>query len=151
MAKFQMSELIPTTAQTARIGAGSGKANRIDDKEVGKIVKMVGDSRYDLAATGDPIEGFLQAVEAASMDDFSIGSVVSEHGMRKEVTFEEDVAVGDYVVAGTPVARGTALTVPVAVKKTTTPMTSQFAWRVVSLGSVGTGAAGTTGVIERVS
>lgn len=157
MAKFMMGELIGTEPVTARLGAGSGAANRVDDKEVGKAVKLAGESRYNLAAVGDQIEGFVTAVETYTLDDFSIGSVQAK-GL-KAVTFDGlqgtpgtgTVAIGDYVVAGTPVAKGTALSGPVKVCKATTQTGMYFAWRVVSLGAAGTGAVGTVGVIERVN
>ena len=50
MAKFQMKELIGTEPITARLGAGSGSANYVTDVEIGKPVKMVGDSQYGLCA-----------------------------------------------------------------------------------------------------
>ena len=43
--------------------------------ELGKIVKLVGESRYGLAAAGDQIEGFIVAVESATLDGYTIGSV----------------------------------------------------------------------------
>jgi len=87
------------------------------------------------------------------------------------------IAIGDYVVAGTATAKGTALTsFPKVCKATNQPgatvTTSDnvaaninaaiakvvdatanaiYAWRVVSLGSAGTGAVGTTIVIKRVN
>lgn len=204
MAKFLMKELILAgDVQTARLGAGTGAANWVDDKEVDKPVKMVGESRYDLAAAGDPIQGFVKSLESATLDDYSIGSV--QIGGRKEVTFDGleatpgtgTVGMSDYVVTGTVVVKGTALTVPPKVTKATnqpgaaialgavtitepgllsdvdelvnaafatndTQLEAAFAkfnsqlknaafgWRVVSLGTVGTGAVGTVGVIERV-
>lgn len=172
MPKFQMKENIPTTVVTSRLGAASGSANYLDDKEVGKAVKMIGDSLHNLCTAGDPIEGFITSVESASADDFSIGSV--QKGDRKTVTFDGlqstlgvgNIAVGDYVVTGTVVAKGTALSAPVKVAKATMQpgvteagvvgdvndmlKVAMYAWRVVSLGSAGTGAVGTTGVIERV-
>jgi len=182
MAKFQMQEMIPVDAITARLGAGSGSANWIDSKEVGKPVKLIAESQFGLCAAGDRIEGFIIAVEASTADNFSIGSVTSED--RRSVTFDGlqatpgvgVVAVGDYVVAGTAVAKGTALSVPPKVGKATNQpgvaitvadnlqatinaalvkvadaqLNSEYAWRVVSLGSAGTGAVGTTGVIERI-
>lgn len=159
MAKFQMKELILVTAQTARIGAGTGAANNVDDKEVGKPVKLVGDSRYDLCAAGDPLERFIASMEAATLDGYSIGSVMGQVGDRKEVTFDGlqatpgtgAVAVGDYVVTGTVVAKGTALSAAPKVCKATSQTPAGYNWRVVSLGSAGTGAVGTVGVIERVS
>ena len=155
MAKFQMKELIGTEPITARLGAGSGSANYVTDVEIGKPVKLVGDSQYNLCAAGDQIEGFIAAVETYTADDFSIGSV--QFAGRKRVTLDGlqatpgtgTCAVGDYVVAGTAVAKGTALTVPMKVCKATTQTGMYFAWRIVSL--EGTGAVGQIAVIERVS
>lgn len=155
MAKFQMKELIGTEPITARLGAGSGSANYVTDVEIGKPVKLAGDSQYNLCAAGDQIEGFITAVETYTADDFSIGSV--QLGGRKRVTLDGlqatpgtgTCAVGDYVVAGTAVAKGTALTVPPKVCKATTQTGMYFAWRIVSL--EGTGAVGQIAVIERVS
>lgn len=155
MAKFQMKELIGTEPITARLGAGSGSANYVTDVEIGKPVKLVGDSQYGLCAAGDQIEGYIAAVETYTADDFSIGSVQFEG--RKRVTLDGlqgtpgtgTCAIGDYVVAGTAVAKGTALTVPMKVCKATTQTGMYFAWRIVSL--EGTGAVGQIAVIERVS
>ena len=155
MAKFQMKELIGTEPITARLGAGSGSANYVTDVEIGKSVKLAGDSQYNLCAAGDQIEGFITAVETYTADDFSIGSVQFEG--RKRVTLDGlqatpgtgTCAIGDYCVAGTAVAKGTALTVPMKVCKATTQTGMYFAWRIVSL--EGTGAVGQIAVIERVS
>ena len=155
MAKFQMKELIGTEPITARLGAGSGSANYVTDVEIGKSVKLAGDSQYNLCAAGDQIEGFITAVETYTADDFSIGSVQFEG--RKRVTLDGlqatpgtgTCAIGDYVVSGTAVAKGTALTVPMKVCKATTQTGMYFAWRIVSL--EGTGAVGQIAVIERVS
>ena len=161
MAKFMMKETIPTDARhTARLGAGTGAANHLTDAEVGKAVKLVGESRYDLCAAGDNIEGFITSIEPATVDDYTLGSV--QVTGRKEVTFDGlegtpgtgTIAVGDYVNMGTVVAKGTALTTANKVTKATTQTNvsnSPFAWRVVSLGAAGTGAVGTTGIIEKVS
>lgn len=174
MAKFQMKELILSgDVQTARLGAGSGTAEHVSDEEVGKAVKLVGESRYGLCAAGDPIEGFVKSVEAATLDDYSIASV--QIGGRKEVLADGlqatpgtgAIAVGDYVVAGTATAKGTALADESGAKvckATVQPGVTEVAavgdvndhiklalwgWRVVSLGS-GAGAVGDNIVIERV-
>lgn len=155
MAKFQMKELIGTEPVTARLGSASGSANYLTDVEIGKPVKLIGDSLYNLTAVGDQIEGFIAAVEGYTADDFSIGSVNSQG--RKRVTLDGlqatpgtgTCAVGDYVVTGTVVAKGTALTVPPKVCKATTQTGMYFAWRIVSL--EGSGAVGQYAVIERVS
>lgn len=181
MAKFQMKEIIGTSPVTARLGAGSGSANYVTDVEIGKAVKLVADSRYGLCAAGDPIEGFITAVESYTADDYSIGSVQIDG--RKRVTLDGleatagtgTCAIGDYVVCGTVVAKGTALSVPMKVCKatnqpgatvTTTDNTKanidialaaiidaesngRFAWRIVAL--EGTGAVGQYATIERVN
>lgn len=155
MAKFKMQELLSNESVTARLGVGSGSANYVTDAEIGKPVKLVGDSQYDLCAVGNQIEAFITAVESATLDDFSIGSVDAEG--RKRVTLDGlqatpgtgVIAVGDYVVCGTPVAKGTALTAPPKVCKATTQTGMYFAWRVVSL--EGTTAVGQYATIERVN
>lgn len=154
MAKFQMKELVVNDVVTARVGAGSGAANHVTDKEIGKPVKLVGDSQYNLAAAGDQIEGFLVGVETYTADDFTIGSVQVDG--RRRVTLDGlqatpgtgTCAVGDFVVAGTAVAKDTALSVPPKVCKATTQTGMYFAWRIVAL--EGTGAVGQVAVIERV-
>lgn len=159
-AKFLIKEtILASTPKTVRLGAGTGSANNVDDKERGKAVKLVGDSRYDLCAAGDPLEAFITSVEVATADGYTIGGVADEG--YKEVTFDGlqatagtgVIAIGDYVLAGTAVAKGTALTTAQKVVKATDQAAAKaapFAWRVVSLGSAGTGAVGTVGVIEPV-
>lgn len=162
MAKFQMTQLVNTSVFTARLGAGSGAANHLDDvTERKKLVKLVGESRYDLCAAGDEIEGQIDSINTATQDDFSIGAVLDPVGPAKflQVTFDGNqaagtgaIAVGAYVVAGAPTAKGTPLSGPPKVRSATdqaVAKSSPFAWRVVSLGSAGTGAVGTTGVIQR--
>lgn len=156
MAKFQMKELIGGEQLiTARLGSASGSANYMTDLDLYKPVKLVGDSQYNLCAAGDQIEGFIAAIETYTADDFSIGSLQVED--RKRVTLDGlqatpgvgTCAVGDYVVAGTVVAKGTVLTGPPKVCKATTQTGMYFAWRIVSL--EGTGAVGQFAVIERVN
>lgn len=159
MPKFQIKPLIGTTAKMIRFGAGVGAANYFNDKDVNKPVKLVADSRFNLCAAGDEIEGFVTSVDTASMDGYSTGGYKGSTGDYVEVTFDGvqatpgtgTVAIGDYVVCGTPVARNTALVGhPKVCKATAAGNTLNFKWRIVSLGTAGTGAVGTTGVIERV-
>lgn len=152
--------ILPTVPEKAavavRLGAGNAEAQRMDYREVGKTVKLVGESRYDLTAVGNDIEGFIYAVELAPQNGFTIGSVQAEG--RAKVTFDGlqgtpgtgVVAIGDVVVAGTVTAKGTELSGYPKVCKATTPANVVFKWRVVSLGEAGTGAVGTVGVIERI-
>lgn len=155
MAKFKMQELIGTEPVTARLGAGSGSANYVTDVEIGKAVKLIADSQFNLCAAGDAIEGFITAVETYTADDFSIGSV-QVHG-RKRVILDGlqatpgtgTCAVGDLVVAGTATAKGTPLTTYCPkVCKATSQSAALFNWRIVSL--EGTGAVGQYATISRV-
>ncbi len=150
---------VPDAATTAvRLGAGNAANQRLTYTEVGKPARLVGESRYDLCAVGTDIEGFITAVELAPQNGFSIGAVLYAPGTRVNVTFDGlqgtpgtgVIAIGDIVNAGTAVAKDTALTGYPKVCKATTPANVVFKWRVVSLGTAGTGAVGTTGVIERI-
>jgi len=159
MPKFQMQELIGGTADTARLGAGTASNQRFNDKDAQKFVKLVGDSRYDLCAIGDEIEGRVSSVDTATSDGYSTGGV--QKGTRFHVVFDGiqvdgsgSIAVGDYVVCGAVDALNTALTTSAAkVRKATnqaTAKSSPFAWRVVAI-RTGSGASGSTGTIERVN
>jgi len=128
MAKFKMLEQVGVDGIcTARLGTASGSANYVTDVEIGKAVKMIADSQYSLCTAGDPIEGFINSVESATADDFSIGSVMVEG--RKRVMLDGlqatpgtgVIAVGDYVVAGTMVAKGTAAGTQKVCKATNQP------------------------------
>lgn len=154
---FLMQETAPApVAKTARLGAGNTANDRFDEKEIGKFVKLVGESRYDLAAVGNEIEGYIAGLEEATQGGFTIGSVVDRQ--RKYVVLDGlqatpgtgTIAVGDYVVTGTAVAKGTKLTNYARVCKATSQGTQNYKWRVISLGPVGTGAVGTVGLIERL-
>lgn len=152
--------IVPTapakTPFTARLGA-TGSANNYSTLDEGKPVKLAAESQYNLTAAGDEIEGFILGVDTATAGGFSIGSVVEDGQFN--VTFDGiqatpgtgTVAIGDYVVTGTIVARGTALTVfPRVCKATNAGNTLNYKWRVVSLGTAGSGAVSTSGVIKRV-
>ena len=52
-------------AVAVRLGAGTGSANNLSTTEIGKFVKLVAESRFDLAAVGDEVEGAIYAVELA--------------------------------------------------------------------------------------
>lgn len=160
MAKFKFKELIDSAhTQTTRLGAGSVNAtpaNAYTDKEIGKFVKLSGTDAYSLCSVGNPIEGIIVGVETYNADDFSMGSIVTEGRKRvlldgSEAAGTGSIAIGDFVVAGTPVAKDTALTIstPPKVRKATTQTGQYFAWRLVSFDNAG--AVGDFGVIERVN
>lgn len=159
MAKFQFNETLDQLAQivTARVADGAGANNQLADADVDKFVKLAGDSRYGLCAVGDEIEGVLHSINGGpTQDGYTLGGV-RKNG-RVKVTLDGlqatagtgTIAIGDYVVAGTPVARGTALSgaYPKVCKATAAAAGLVQLWRVVAL--YGTGAVGQLALIERV-
>lgn len=158
MAKFKFWVILNEgTMVTARLGdSTTAGTNLLSDADVGKFVKMIGDSQYGLCAVGNEIEGVMNTVNTATADGYAIGGVQKEG--RVAVTLDGlqatpgtgVIAVGDYVVAGTVVARGTSLSgaKPKVCKATAAGSALNFKWRVVSLD--GTTAVGQTGLIEFV-
>jgi hypothetical protein len=158
MAKFKFGVILnEDTMVTARVADSTNPStNPLADADVGKFVKMIGDSQYGLCAVGDEIEGVLNSLNTATQDGYAIGGVQKEG--RVAVTLDGlqatpgvgVIAVGSYVVAGTIVARGTALGTakPKVCKATAAATGVVFKWRVVALD--GTTAVGQTGLIEFV-
>lgn len=157
MPKFLMVETIHSEkVVTTRVGTTGTPLKNVD---IGKAVKLIATDNFGLAALGDPIEGYLSTSNwdnSGTVDGFAIGGVIKSGTVS--ATFDGSqaagtgaIAAGDYVVVGTVVAAGTALTGPLKVRKATdqaAAAASPFAARVVSLGTAGTGAVGTTGLIE---
>lgn len=155
--------IVPTApnhaSMTVRLGAGNTTADNYSHADEGKIVRLVGTDRFHLSAAGEEIEGFVTSVEAALQNGFSIGGIndkdmkwVTADGLQA-TPGTGAIAAGDYVLAGTITAKGTALTAYAKVVKATdqaAAKASPYAWRVVSLGPVATGAVGTNIVIKRV-
>ena len=159
MAKFLIT---PTTQNqitvTARLG-GNALATRANDNDVGKGVKLVGDSNYGLLAAADAIEGVITSVETGIYDGYSLGGVQSKgyidataYGLQA-TPGTGAITVGQYVLAAAHAAiqvketLSTTLRV-VSATNQATAATAAFKARVVSLGPVGTGAVGTAIVIE---
>lgn len=158
MAKFKFGEVLSLTVNdTARLADGAA-TNLLSDKDVGKFVKLIGDSQYGLCAVGNEIEGVVSTVDSGTQDGYAIGGVRKHAPLRLGVVLDGlqatpgtgVIAVGDYVVAGTPVARGTAITEagPRVCKATAAPSALVHKWRVVSLN--GTTAVGQVALIEKV-
>jgi hypothetical protein len=158
MAKFKFGVILnESTKVTARLGDSTTPATSpLADADVGKFVKLIGDSQYGLCAVGNEIEGVMNSVNTATADGYAIGGVQADG--RVKVTLDGlqatpgtgVIAVGDFVVAGTPVARATALggAYPKVCKATAAGGAMIYKWRVVSLD--GTTAVGQTGLIEFV-
>lgn len=168
-AHFIVPAVPQENTKTVRLGASNGKFTQSD---VNKFVKLSAESQYDLCAAGDPIEAIVSSVDTATAGGQTVGGVYEEGRMwavadgLQATPGTGTIAVGDYVVCGTVTAKNTALTSFAKVcKATQQPLgtladlaaaqaamkVAMFAWRVMSLGPVGTGAVGTQIVVERVN
>ncbi len=149
-------------------GTGGSMYPGLDD---GKLVKYAAESQFDLCAAGDLIHGVITSVEQATANGWTVGGVVNEGELfvtadgLQATAGTGTIAVGDFVVAGTITAKGTALAAyPKVCKSTVQPgdvpasltaagaqvLASLYSWKVLSLGTAGTGAVGTTIVISRI-
>jgi hypothetical protein len=184
-----LAPLVPQAgAYAVRLGDNTGQFSVGYDEK--KFVKLTAESRYELCAAGDPIEGAIVALQSATSGGYSVGSIYKSGRIWATADGLEatpgtgTLAIGDYVVCGTVVALGTAISGFAKVCKATnqpgTAVVSTLAgadtaaavktvldaalvkvadaeknalhaWRVVSLGTAGTGAVGTTVLIERVN
>jgi len=150
--------MVPTIPVTSSITVRLGNTGAAyTDLENGKLVKLAAESQFNLAVAGDEVEAIIVSAGAdATQNGFSIGSVNDTFDScyvlfdGSEAAGTGAIAVGDYVVCGTITAQGTALSSYPKVRKATSQGTQKSLFRVVSLGTVGTGAVGTAGVIRRV-
>jgi hypothetical protein len=148
MTTFVFTELVPTE-KVLSAALGPNTSTKFADADVGKAVKLGSANNYVLVEAGDEIEGFVTSIEPFTVNNgFSFGGVVVSGRVTAEVGANQGgtpMAVGDYVVADAPVALGTAGKAQV---KTGTP--TKFLWRCVRVVS-GTGAAGSTVLLERIN
>lgn len=147
--KFRFEETIHShNIYTARLGT---KAAPLVKADIGKAVKLIGDSQYDLCEAGDAVQAFVTSVEVdqGKIDGYHIGGTCSV-GLKNATVVGAALAVDDYVTAAAQPAKGTKLAAPMPVTKAADQAAAKaapFRARVVSLGDVGTGAAGTTVVL----
>lgn len=170
MAKFLMTPLVGVTTFTSRVSNLVGDApmaSIFDDvTERGKFVKFAAESRHILAVLGDDIETVIDNVNTSTQDGYSLAALrqtgPGSSGAFLNVTFDGlqatpgtgTIAIGDYVLVGSVVAKGTVLVAPPKVVKATDQTVAKappFSWRVVSLGAAASGAPGNVGLIERVA
>lgn len=91
--------------RTEALGDNTGQ---FSDSDLGKPVKLNAGGYCELCASGDEIYGFVSAVEAYTEGGHSVGSVSADVNKQAYAVDEAGgLAIGDLVVAGTPVALGT--------------------------------------------
>lgn len=121
-----------------RLGDNTGQ---FSDKDIGKPVKYNGEAMV-LCASGDPIVGFVTAVEPGTKDGYSIGAVRMDTNQEQYATDEAGtLSVGDIVSAGTEVDLGTANPANGPnVLVIADPSAVIHRWEVVSVHAVGAGS-----------
>ena len=156
MAKFLIT---PTSYNekviTARLG-GNASNTRATDADVGKWVKLSGESNYTLVSSAEAIEGVITSIESSVYDGYHIGGVqvkgyIEAIANGAQVDNLGAITIGDYVLATAPTAIQVEDSTPRKVVKATSQVNAKaapFKARVVSLGKAGTGAVGTNIVIE---
>lgn len=179
-----------TDSDVVRLGISATTGENLSLVDKWKLVKFgTTTDAYQLVAAGDLFDGAITSVEPATSGGWSIGGINKSDKMTvladglQATPGTGTIAAGDYVVAGTVTAKGTALPSYVKVCKATVQPTTAIvstvatadtaaavkvaldavlvtaaavaagtlkAWKVVSLGTAGTGAVGTVIVIERI-
>ena len=156
MTAFRFDESVPLPPGAIVTAALGTSGAPYTDKEVGKAVKIIGDSNYGSVANNDALEGVVTSVEPGTVKGgISLGGVQRWlPGMRLTVRNNAATAlvINDFVKCTAQAAVGTAnagaiTPIPLIQKG---DGTERFAWRVVSLlGS--NGAQNTEVLVEAVS
>lgn len=149
MTDFNFTPLVNSPhADVVSAGLGSASGDFASD-DIGQVVKLSSANNYIQVSTGDEIEGVVTAVETFTVNDgYSFGSVQKNKRMRAIVAADEAGTVdpGDLVVAGTPIALGTAGTYP----RVKVGAPTVHVWRCIRIIS-GTGVLGDHIIMERVN
>lgn len=141
---------------TAALGATAGTT--LGSVDVGKTLKLAAGDKYVPCAAGDHFDGVLVAVDSGPTvnDGFNLGSVQKNREIEAVVGVGgTTVAVGDFVVAGVPLAVGTAgdpqvskMTMPIDLA-TSLAIFGKPLWKVLTI-LTSTGTAGSRVLIGRV-
>lgn len=151
MSKFIISETI-YSEKVKTVRGGTLAANH-GNAENGKAMKLAGVENYVACVSGDAIEaiqGSSNLARTGTVDGYSIVGIYDK-GYKNATVEGAAMVPGDYVVAGTVTAFGTALPAAFKIVKPADQAAAKaapFKARVVGLGSAGTGAVGTVVVIE---
>ena len=149
MTDFAFTPLVNSPhADVISAALGATAANEFGSVDVGQVVKLGSAQNYVQVAAGNEIEGIVTVVDGVTVNDgFSFGSVQRDKRFRAKVAADQasTITLGGLVVAGTPIALGTANGYPQV--KDGTPTTHK--WRCIRIVS-GTGIAGDDVIIEKV-
>lgn len=149
MGSFVLTTLTqsPETMQVESACLGVDASNPLADADVNKALILAANNNYVLCATGEEIQGFLTSMSPETYNDgFAFGSFQRRGRIEVDVAAAEGgtIAIGDLVVSGIPIARGTKGDAQVIAGTPT-----EYLWRCIRHIS-GTGVAGDRLLIERV-
>lgn len=140
---------------TAALGVSANTT--LGSVDAGKTLKLAAGDKYVPCEEGDHFDGVLVAVDSGPTvnEGFNIGSVQLNREIEAVVGVGgTTVAVGDFVVAGAPLAVGTAGKPQVSKQALPSDLSEALAaygkplWKVMSI-LKGTGAAGSTVLIGK--
>lgn len=148
---------IPNLDFTFLLGNNTAESATITDKDIGKAVKIVGDSRVAFCADGDEIHGQLISVEPnQTSGGYKVGTVRAINSPLFDATQGNAtaLAVGDEVVAAAQAAIGTTngtapYHVRMLVKKAGAALGGGQRLKVVAIQS-GSGAQGTQVTVSKI-
>lgn len=158
MTAFLFQPVVPLPDDATQNAAlGVNPAGKLTDKDIGKALKLIGDSRYGVVADGDEIEAVLLSIEPFTVNDgYGFGTIQTKERVVASNAGAGAIAVGATVLAAAQPAVGTEITTLTTGTQTgvkPTPVKAgaptKFLWRVVSLLG-GNGGVGTTILIERI-
>ena len=134
-------------ADVVSAALGVDADNGYVEADIGKGVKLAANNNYVPLAKDDEIEGIVVALSPETVNNgFTFGSVQKNRRVEAVVGASElgTVAVGELLVADTPVALGTAGVIQVYPGAPTVHL-----WRCIRI-VTGPGAAGDTILMERI-
>lgn len=148
MTVFNFTTLVnDPLADVVSAALGASANAKYTEADIGKGVKLSTANNYIPLAKDNEIEGIVVSISPETVNDgFSFGSVQKNRRVEAVVGVSEvgTVAVGELLVADTPVALNTAGIIRVYPGVPTT-----HKWRCIAI-VTGTGAAGDTILMERI-
>lgn len=137
---------------TAKLGADNTHSG-FTDADIGKPMKMGTQGNFQICATGDAIEGFLDNVDGGpTADGMTIGGVArGDRGFRVRAKVAGASAVLDYVVADANSAIGVKDASGLGVVKPsgTSGATTASGWRIIAFDSDAASGTDAIAVLER--
>lgn len=149
--KFAVLAHSPERLNVISTKLGAAKRENYTDKDIKKAVKMGTESNYVVCVAGDDLEGFIDNIDGGgTTGGFVFGGVAHPNsGFRVEVQVAAGQAtplvVRDRVVAADQLALGTE-----GLAQVQKGDGVLFVYRVIALLGDGTGAAGSTVLLEKV-